>query len=160
MTTELSTQELAAELARREAVAAAKAAADAARLREAQDAYDRHVLATYKSLEQQQADEGQVHLEAARAGLDALDLNAAYAGFCKWKASRIIRSDIRTAAQTAQRRQANEVTLADMREVNQTFMEWLQLETSGFNRPEDAAAAGIADELLGIFPASLADVDN
>lgn len=147
-------ESLRAKLEAAEAVAQAEQQANAQALREKQDDYFRGVLDQYEAVDHQLKDEGEAHLTAAREALENLDLNAAFAGFTKWKASRIIRADVRNVANSAQQRLETNHTIPELRDVGQTFTEWLHLETSGLRRPEVAIAAGIAETLIGEYPTS------
>lgn len=156
-TNKLSTEDLAAELARRQQDQEAEAAHQAAELKAAQHDYYRNALAMHRELDEQLGAEGMDHLTSSRAALQELDLNAAFAGFTKWKATRITRDEIRSAAQSAAAVLATgEAALTPLRDVNQTFTEWLHIETSGAHRPEVPLAEGETEKLLGIYPQHVA----
>lgn len=159
MTIELSTEELAQELARRQQADSAEQERRADALREAQDAHARHVLNTHQAHDARLIEEGREHQDAAVQALRDLDLNAAFAHYTKWKATRIIRSDIRTAAQNAAVRLQDPRPLVDIRDVLETFNDWVARETSGMNRPELLLADGRAEELLGAQPLTYEDLE-
>lgn len=149
-----SIAEIEAELARATAEQETETARQTNVVSEARTAYGRSVIHAHKDLDGQLQEEGQNHLDRARRSLHDLDIGTAYEAFTRWKATRVARSQIRTAAANAAINEPEESVLHDLRDVAQTFSEWLHMETSGALRPEWNLGAAIAEELIGEAPAT------
>ncbi|MCU1639713.1 MAG: hypothetical protein JWL94_2360 [Microbacteriaceae bacterium] len=159
MTIELTTEQLAAELERRRQQEQQDQQHRADALREAQDNHARRVLDAYETLDAQLTSEGRQHQDAALRALRDLDLNAAFARFTQWKATRIIRQDIRDSTRSAAARLNDPRIIPELRDALEPFNEWLARETTGMSRPELFLAEGRADELLGTQPLTYEDLE-
>lgn len=149
----LSTEDLAAELARREQEEAATAQATAAALQAAQDAYDQRILTDYTSTDTSLTDQAQDAMTAARAALSSGDLPAAYAGYHKWHVARAARAalaELRNNAATRQNHHIEQVHVP--RAVDVTFDAWIQLEAPPLIH---AAGHDAIEAHFGEFPTSI-----
>ena len=159
--TNMTAEQLRAELAALESQQQAEQQRRADALQKAQEDHARYVLATWQALDAEQTAEGHAHEESARQALLDLDLNGAFAGFTRWKATRITRNHLRTAARTAHAQLGTTPgDITDLRDVLETFSEWLARETFGTSRPEVFIAQERAEELLGTPPTTYEDLEG
>lgn len=139
-TIKLSTEELAAELARREQAQTAEQERQAAVLAEAQQAWARDVISRHITLDQQLEEEGKQHAEAATAAAKAMDLSEAFKAYSMYLATRHARARLRSHAQGAANLSgyAGRI-LPDLSWVQPTFAEFLDQNSPVTTLGEDIA---------------------
>lgn len=126
MTTDLSTEELTAELARREQAQVAEQERQARVLAEAQQAWAKDAISRHIELDQQLEEEGKKHAAAATTAAKAMDLSAAFESYSLYLATRHARARLRSHAQGAAN--ISEYTgriLPDLSWIQPTFAEFL-----------------------------------
>lgn len=125
-TIKLSTEELAAELTRREQDQAAEQERQAAVLAEAQQAWATDVIGRHIDLDQQLEAEGKQHYEAAVDAAKAMDLSKAFESYSTYLATRHARARLRSNAHGAANLSgyAGRI-LPDLSWVQPTFAEFL-----------------------------------
>lgn len=101
MTTDLSTEELTAELARREQAQIAEQERQAAVLAEAQQAWAKQVISRHIEIDQQLEDEGKQHSDTAIDAAKTMDLSKAFEAYSLYLATRHARARLRSHAQGA-----------------------------------------------------------
>lgn len=149
MTIELSTEELAAELVRRQQQEQQEQERQTAVIREAQQEWSRELLRAHKAREQQLEDEGTASMEAAEKAISDGDLTGAFLHYTGWHASRQARSYLRSSAQSAINRVPGYAgpNIMDLRMVDADFQSWLNqqihrlAERDGSNRAEEIIGA-------------------
>lgn len=147
MTTELSIDQLAAELERRRREQEAEQQRQADILREAQKEWSADLLKVHKAMSQQLEAEGNAAMAAAEAAISDGDLTTAYFNYTGWHASRSARYHLNSTAQSA----ANRVdfkgyTIPDFRIVDSDFGTWLNQQV---HRLADRDGAARFEELMG-----------
>lgn len=151
MTVELTTEQLAAELERRQQTEQQEQERQAAVLREAQQDWSRAVLDAHKQREAELEAEGNASMAAAEKAISEGDLTGAYFNYTGWHASRQARYYLRTAAQSAKNRVPDYSGghVVDLRIVDSDFHGWLNnqvhklAERDGAKRVEEILGADI-----------------
>lgn len=147
-TTELTTEELAQELARRQEQEAQDQRQQADTIRTAQHEWSKKLLNVHKAKDEQLEEEGRASMAAAEKALQAGDLAGAYVGYIGWHASRWARIHLRFDAQSSVNRvpEYTGPNIPDLRIVDVQFPEWLN-EQGG--KLAAAKGADHYDEILG-----------
>jgi hypothetical protein len=127
MTIELTTEQLAQELERRQQQEAQDQQHQAATIEAAQEEWSRELLKTYKAREEELEEDGRASMEAGEKAAQAGDLAGAFIGYTGWHAARMGRYYLRLAAQSAVNRVPDYTGphISDLRLVDVAFSEWL-----------------------------------
>lgn len=152
----LTAEQLRAELARIEALENAELARRAAVLQERKDAFDQHVLDTWKQIEDEISEEAKQHMAGASQAVLEGDLSTAFRLYSLWHASRAARYQLRTAAENAASRLGVVVNGTHMlREVNFSFTTFLDSEG---DRAANHHGNTAFEQIYGEFPLTYEDV--
>lgn len=148
MTVELSTQELAAELARRQQTEQQEQQRQADTIREAQQDWSRALLTAHKEREAELEAEGTASMAAAEKAISEGDLAGAYFNYTGWHAARMARYYLRTHAQSAVNRVPDYRggNITDLRIVDSDFHGWLNNQVHKLAERDGAARF---EEILG-----------
>lgn len=132
MTIKLSTEELAAELSRRQQQEQEEQQHQTDAIRQAQQDWSEAILKAHKAREDQLEEEGRTSMAAAEKAVQDGDLAAAFLGYTSWHSSRMARYYLRLAAQNAVNRvpNYNGPAIPDLRLIDVAFPEWLNEQCS------------------------------
>lgn len=155
-TTNLTADQLRAELARIEEAQNAELSRQAGVLKARQDEYDEHVLATWREQEREAQDVGADARKAAEEALYKGDLNAAFRLYSTWHFSRKIRERIHNLAENAAMRLGTVAEGAhELRYVEFNFMNFVQSEGG---KASERHGNEEFEKIYGESPATYADV--
>lgn len=148
MTIKLSTEELAAELDRRQQDQEAEAAHQAETLREAQQEWSKALLRVFKAKESQLEEEGAASMKAAEESIREGDLAGAYFKYTGYHASRMARYNLRGAAQSSINRVPgyDGPNINDLRTIDSDFPDWLNNQV---HRLAERDGSARFEEILG-----------
>lgn len=153
--TDTTTDQLAAELAARQAAAEADQVERQRRLEEAQERWDRDLVDRYDALDRSMVDGGDTHRAAVDEALRAGDLSAAYNAWVAERAARYGRMTLRNLYIGAASRTGQGRVLPDMRPpMNDEFSRRVE-ETA--DRDANAFGYAAANELAGERPTHQGD---
>lgn len=155
-TTNLTAEQLRAELARIEEAQNAELSRQADVLKARQNEYDEHVLATWRQQEQEAKDAGAEARKAAAQALYEGDLNAAFRLYSTWHFTRTTRDRIHSLATNAANRLGTTIEGAhDLRYVEFDFINFMQSEGG---KASERHGNEEFEKIYGESPATYADV--